>query len=88
MSKKEFKEILDIAINKDSQTILVILSSMERVKYCLKTYKSLLSKKDKVTLYDSTIIMSNGSKIYFSTSHNPDKFRGLRLDTVFVKEDI
>lgn len=76
-----------IALGGPKRVILWIAPTMSGAKRALQAVKK-FSKEGKVNLTHSEVKFENGSKIYFANEHNPDKFRGLLLDAVFIEEGV
>lgn len=81
------KEAIKQALDAPKKIILWISPTMSKATLALKAAKEFVTD-GKVNLTHCEIIFKNGSKIYFANANNPDKFRGLKLNAVFIEEGV
>jgi hypothetical protein len=82
------QKAVEFALSLPKQRILWIAPSMSKARKSLIHAKELAGLAAKTNLTRSEILFNNGSKIWFASHHNPDKLRGLKLDTAFIEETI
>lgn len=82
------KEAIRQALDGPKKIILWVAPTMSRATLALKSAKEFIKTDGKINITRSEISFKNGSKIYFANANNPDKFRGLKLNAVFIEEKV